>query len=196
MLTISESAALIGVTPATLRRWDKKGLLIPKRTLGKHRRYSWEQLADFLPDSVEIEKNNQESQIKSTYIYARVSSAKQKKDGNLDRQVKRLEKFASENIEDNLPVKVIKEYGSGLNPMRKGLWRLLKQIERGKVARVLIAYKDCLTRFGFPFLEYVCGIYDVPIIEVERGMNTSLEEQLMTDLMAVREPFLKPVVRP
>ena len=68
MLTISETAALIGVTPATLRRWDKKGYLVPKRTLGNHRRYTWEQLADFLPDSVEIEKNNQDSQIKNTYI--------------------------------------------------------------------------------------------------------------------------------
>ncbi|RLI63625.1 MAG: hypothetical protein DRO88_09395 [Promethearchaeia archaeon] len=58
MLTISETAALIGVTPATLRRWDKKGYLVPKRTLGNHRRYTWEQLADFLPDSVEFEKSH------------------------------------------------------------------------------------------------------------------------------------------
>ena len=57
MLTISETAALIGVTPATLRRWDKKGYLVPKRTLGNHRRYTWEQLADFLPDSVEFESD-------------------------------------------------------------------------------------------------------------------------------------------
>ena len=189
MLTISETAALIGVTPATLRRWDKKGYLVPKRTLGNHRRYTWEQLADFLPDSVEFEKSNHESRLKNTYIYARVSSSKQKKDGNLDRQVERLQKFALENYKEELPAKVIKEYGSGLNPMRKGLWRLLKQIEQGKVARVLIAYKDRLTRFGFPFLEYVCGIYNVPIIEVERGMNASLEEQLVTDLMALIASF-------
>ncbi|MCF2140615.1 MAG: IS607 family transposase [Candidatus Lokiarchaeota archaeon] len=122
-------------------------------------------------------------------MYARVSSFKQKKDGNLDRQVERLKKYHKEHFTDESPAKVIKEYGSGLNPMRRGLWRLLKQNEQRKMARVLIAYKDQLTRFGFPFLEYVCRIYDVPIIEVERGLNTSLEEQLVTDLMALIASF-------
>ncbi|MCF2140311.1 MAG: hypothetical protein K9W44_09685 [Candidatus Lokiarchaeota archaeon] len=54
---------------------------------------------------------------------------------------------------------------------------------------MLITYKDRLTRFGFPFLEYVCRIYYVPIIEVEQGLNTSLEEQLVTDLMALIASF-------
>ncbi|MCF2141136.1 MAG: MerR family DNA-binding transcriptional regulator [Candidatus Lokiarchaeota archaeon] len=40
MLTISETSRLLRVTPATLRRWDKKGYLVPKRTFGNHRRYS------------------------------------------------------------------------------------------------------------------------------------------------------------
>ena len=128
MLTVSETAALIGVTIATLRRWDKKGYLVPKRTLGNHRRYTWEQLADYLPDSVEIEKLSNDEEIKCTYIYARVSSSKQKKDGNLDRQVERLKKYHKEHFTDESPAKIIKEYGLGLNPMRRGLWRLLKQI--------------------------------------------------------------------
>ncbi|MCF2139694.1 MAG: helix-turn-helix domain-containing protein [Candidatus Lokiarchaeota archaeon] len=53
-MTISEISSLLGVTLATLRRWDKKGYLVPKRTFGNHRRYSWEQLADFLPESVNL----------------------------------------------------------------------------------------------------------------------------------------------
>ncbi|MCF2141126.1 MAG: IS607 family transposase [Candidatus Lokiarchaeota archaeon] len=179
----------LGVTHATLRRWDRKGYLVPKRTFGNHRRYSCEQLADFLPELVNLPCQQAEETVKSTYIYARVSSSKQKKDGNLDRQVERLKKYYKEHFDDETPLKIIKEYGSGLNPMRLGLWRLLKQIEQRKVARVLIAYKDRHTRFGFPFLEYVCGICDVPIIEVERGLNTSLEEQLVTDLMALIASF-------
>ncbi|MCF2140614.1 MAG: MerR family DNA-binding transcriptional regulator [Candidatus Lokiarchaeota archaeon] len=54
MVTISEISRLLGVTPATLRRWDRNGYLVPKRTFGNHRRYSWEQLADFLLESVNL----------------------------------------------------------------------------------------------------------------------------------------------
>ncbi|MCF2141014.1 MAG: IS607 family transposase [Candidatus Lokiarchaeota archaeon] len=146
-------------------------------------------MADFLPELVNLPCQQAEKTVKSTYIYARVSSSKQKKDGNLDKHVKRLKKHHKKHFADESPAKIIKEYGSGLNPMRLGLWRLLKQNEQRKVARVLIAYKDRHTRFGFPFLEYVCGICDVPIIEVERGLNTSLEEQLVTDLMALIASF-------
>lgn len=189
MLTISEVSRLIGVTPATLRRWDKKGHLVPKRTLGGHRRYSLKQLADFLPEDIDIPVEESQSQPKSTYIYARVSSVKQKKDGNLDRQVDRLKQFCKENFTDGLPVKIVKEYGSGLNPLRKGLWRVIKNVKEGRVERLVNAYKDRLTRFGFPFLEYTCKNYGVPIYEAETGMNTTLEEQLVTDLMALIASF-------
>ncbi|MCF2141013.1 MAG: MerR family DNA-binding transcriptional regulator [Candidatus Lokiarchaeota archaeon] len=40
MRTISETSRFLGVTPATLRRWDKKGYLVPKKTFGNHQRYS------------------------------------------------------------------------------------------------------------------------------------------------------------
>ncbi|MCF2139850.1 MAG: hypothetical protein K9W44_07340 [Candidatus Lokiarchaeota archaeon] len=47
------------------------------------------------------------------------------KDGNLDRQVERLKKYHKEHFTEESPAKIIKEYGSGLNPMRRGLWRLM-----------------------------------------------------------------------
>jgi excisionase family DNA binding protein len=45
---ISEAAEYIGVSHDTLRRWEKKGKLIPRRTVGKHRRYSKKQLENIL----------------------------------------------------------------------------------------------------------------------------------------------------
>ena len=38
--TISEAAARIGVSVGTLRRWDRKGILVAARTLGGDRRYT------------------------------------------------------------------------------------------------------------------------------------------------------------
>ena len=40
MLRISEAAARLGVTPTTLRRWEKQGRIHPVRTAGGERRYA------------------------------------------------------------------------------------------------------------------------------------------------------------
>lgn len=47
--TISQFAKAIGVHPQTLRRWDKQGVLKPQiRSLGKQRRYTQEQVDQYL----------------------------------------------------------------------------------------------------------------------------------------------------
>jgi len=44
LFTISQAAHYLKVSEKTLRRWEKKNLLIPIRTIGLHRRYSLSQL--------------------------------------------------------------------------------------------------------------------------------------------------------
>lgn len=39
LLTIADAAAKLGVTPKTLRIWDREGKLKSIRTFGNHRRY-------------------------------------------------------------------------------------------------------------------------------------------------------------
>lgn len=39
LIKIGDAAKLFGVTPRTLRRWEKTGKIKSIRTLGKHRRY-------------------------------------------------------------------------------------------------------------------------------------------------------------
>ena len=60
----------------------------------------------------------------------------------------------------------------------------MRVIQEGRVARVIIAYKDRLTQFGFPFLEAICRIYNVPILEVKVNSSATLEDQLVTDMMS------------
>ncbi|MHA1611726.1 MAG: IS607 family transposase [Promethearchaeota archaeon] len=192
MLRISEVSRLIGVSVVTLRRWDRAGTLVPVRTLGAHRRYSWAQIGDFLPESLSHETNfieQAELTIKETYIYARVSSAKQKHDGNLDRQVERLVDYCHREYGKNHPLRIIHECGSVLNPLRRGLWRLIRAIQEERVERLVIAYKDRLTRFGFPFLDAICGIFGVKILEVEVNASATLEDQLVTDMMSLLASF-------
>lgn len=44
MYSIKKAAKILGVTPQTLRNWDKSGYLKPSKTEGGHRRYSEENL--------------------------------------------------------------------------------------------------------------------------------------------------------
>ncbi|MHA1519188.1 MAG: IS607 family transposase [Promethearchaeota archaeon] len=200
MLTISEVSRLIGASVVTLRRWDRARTLRAHRTLGNHRRYSWAQIGDYIPEHLshivpdnDLIRSN-ESPLKETYVYARVSSAKQKHDGNLDRQVERLVEYCHREFGKKAPIRVIHEYGSGLNPHRRGLWRLLRTIQEERVARVIISYKDRLTRFGFPFLEAICRIYGVPIIEVEVNVSATLGFKKSKDIPP-REVKTTPKVR-
>lgn len=44
-LTVAQAARLLGVSAATLRRWEAQGLAMPDaKTLGGHRRYSPERV--------------------------------------------------------------------------------------------------------------------------------------------------------
>lgn len=49
LLNIKQAAQLLGVTPLTLRRWDKSGRLKAIRIgTGKHRRYEESRLLDLI----------------------------------------------------------------------------------------------------------------------------------------------------
>jgi len=57
-LSIREAAAYLGVSPITLRRWEKQGRLSPRRTKGNQRRYALSELR-FLKSL--SKKNNSQS---------------------------------------------------------------------------------------------------------------------------------------
>ncbi len=52
-VTISDAARYLGVSVDTLRRWERKRKLIPRRTVGGHRRYARSQLESILKKPLE-----------------------------------------------------------------------------------------------------------------------------------------------
>lgn len=55
-LTIKEAASLLGVSPQTLRNWEKRGELVPYRNpINKYRMYKLEQVEDFI-ENMRIER--------------------------------------------------------------------------------------------------------------------------------------------
>ena len=47
LVTIGEASKILGISTATLYRYEKQNLLVPLRTAGGHRRYSLDQLDRF-----------------------------------------------------------------------------------------------------------------------------------------------------
>ena len=81
--SIHSLSKMLGVTPQTLRNWDKSGRLKPHHTSNNgYRYYSEDQLSELMQDK----KTN-----KIVIGYCRVSSKKQKDD--LDRQIESVRNY-------------------------------------------------------------------------------------------------------
>ncbi|WP_045577391.1 MerR family DNA-binding transcriptional regulator, partial [Desulfosporosinus sp. I2] len=92
LIDISDAAQRLGVTIATLRRWDASGKLKSVRTFGNHRRYRLDEI-ETLVNQVEAVAPVQ----LNAFIYCRVSTKKQQESGNLQRQQERLIQYCKEN---------------------------------------------------------------------------------------------------
>ena len=80
-----EFAKLVNRSVQTLRAWDKSGKLPASRTISGHRYYT----DDDVSLALNIERKTVEPIV---FLYARVSSSKQKED--LERQLESIENFA------------------------------------------------------------------------------------------------------
>ncbi|MDO8269396.1 MAG: MerR family transcriptional regulator, partial [Candidatus Levybacteria bacterium] len=59
LLSIQEAAKKLKVSTKTLRRWEERGVLTPSRTAGAHRRYTDQQINDFIADQKKGKKSTQ-----------------------------------------------------------------------------------------------------------------------------------------
>jgi putative resolvase len=179
---MSEAAQILGVTVKTLQRWDKSGKAHFIRTPNGKRRLSESELHRLSGTSAT------ETIKKNLAIYARVSSHEQKTKGDLQRQVEiikgKIDKTAYENVI------IIEDVGSGLNDKRKGLLKMMKLAEEGKISDIAIRYRDRLTRFGFEYLQTYFESHHVQLhILDDLTYERSVQEELVDDLMAIIASF-------
>ncbi|HEX6483102.1 MAG TPA: IS607 family transposase [Ktedonobacteraceae bacterium] len=177
-LSAGEAARVLGVSVKTIQRWDKAGLLPVIRTVTNQRRIPVDAIHQLL---------NAPGKSLRCAIYARVSSAKQEQEGNLTRQVERLQQVASER--GYRVVALIQEQASGLNEKRTGLKRLFHLIDQQEIDLVLIEYPDRLVRFGFGYLEETFRWKQVHIEVVEPPKAQTPTEELVADLLGMVTVF-------
>ena len=170
----------LGVTPTTLREWDRKGILKPDfRTDGGDRRYSVETL-----QSLQVGHIVRRDTLR-TIAYARVSSRDQK--GDLSRQVAALEAFCAQR---GFVYEVIQDIGSGMNYYKKGLTNLINLILEGQVGRLVLTHKDRLLRFGAELVFSICEAKGVEVIIINKGEeNARFEEELASDVLEIITVF-------
>jgi len=174
-MNIGEAAERLGISPTTLRRWEQSGKLIPERTQGNQRRY---RLSQIEPVAYLV------SQDRKTLAYARVSSHDQKDD--LERQKQVLELYCAQQ---GWTFELISDLGSGMNYYKKGLKRLLNEILIGNVGRLVITHKDRLLRFGAELVFSICEAKQVEVVIVNKGEDTTFEEDLATDVLEIITVF-------
>ena len=174
LYTIKEAKKLLGVTTWTIQQWDRKGKIKCVRTVGGRRR---------IPES-EIKRILGLKEERAVVGYARVSSTTQK--GDLERQKQLIEDYAKERGYGEIQMLI--DIGSGLNENRKSFLRLLEMVAERKVSKVIVAYKDRLTRFGFETLSRMFQAFGTAIEVINHEEKTPRGE-LVEDLITIVSHF-------
>lgn len=67
--------------------------------------------------------------------------------------------------------------------------KLLKLVCKGKISKVIVSYKDRLTRFGYEYLEDFFNSYGVEIVVLNKREEVSVQQEMIDDLIALVTSF-------
>ena len=180
LVRIGIVAKLQGVSASTLRRWEKEEKFLPeRRTKGGHRRYKLVQALN------EEEEKGERIQKKIVFGYARVSAAKQRKE--LQKQKELVQKFAKQ--QGWTMEKMFSDIASRMNEQRKGLQILLNEVATTHPFAIICTYEDRLARFGTKVIKHYCQTFSTNIIAMHRQLQTTKEEKLVEDMIALITSF-------
>jgi predicted site-specific integrase-resolvase len=162
---------ILGVTAQTLRNWDKSGKLKPHHTSPNGYRY-------YSEDSLNQLLNKPVAKTGKVVGYCRVSSPKQKDD--LERQIENMQMYL---LAQGKPFEIISDIGSGINYKRKGLQELIKGMANRSINKVIVLYKDRLTRFGYELVEDLVQIVTVFSCKLQ-GKRANKAKKLIKELIS------------
>lgn len=172
-----EVLQILRVTRPTLTKYVKEGLI--KVTIKGNGQYDYDSDSVYKLLNKDIERK--------TYVYARVSTAKQKKD--LDNQVQLLKTFCFQN--GYVLNGVYQDTASGISfEKRTQFFELLDEVLAGKVKRVIITYKDRLSRVGFELFSYLFAKHGCKIIVMSEVGSTELDsEEVFDDIVRLLKSY-------
>ncbi len=109
---------------------------------------------------------------RKTVLYARVSTSKQKND--LQNQIDQMKQWCFMN---GYTINAIySDIASGISfEKRKGFFEMLDEIMNSKVEKVVITYKDRLSRVGFELFSYLFRKYRTEIVVISEVGNAKID---------------------
>lgn len=172
-----EVLQILKVTRQTLTKYVKEGRV--KVTIKGNGQYDYDSDSVYNLLNKDIERK--------TYIYARVSTTKQKKD--LENQVHLLKTFCFQN--GYVLNGVYQDIASGISfEKRKEFFDLLDEVLAGKVKRVIITYKDRLSRVGFELFFYLFAKHGCEIVVLSEVGSTELySEEVFDDVVHLLDNY-------
>ena len=111
---------------------------------------------------------------RKTYVYARVSNSRQKQD--LENQVHLMKTFCFQNgyVVDG----VYQDIASGISfENRTQFFELLDEVLAGRVKKVIVIYKDRLSRVGFDLFKYIFAKHGCDVVVMSEIGSTELDDE-------------------
>ena len=180
LLSIGEAAALLGLQVRTLRLYANQGRLPCERGPGARRAFR-------RPDVERLRDQRLGRRLGALVLYARVSSHRQAQEGDLKRQLARLESYAGQRV-------IAARYhdiASGLAEGRAGLRRALAACARPGVSELVVTHRERLARFGTGAIEQLLAQLGVrlTVIGEDADPGASVESELVRDMLAIVTSF-------
>ena len=155
---------ILGITRQTLTKYVKTGTIRVTVLPNKRYDYNEEDVYKFLNRDVK----------RKTLIYARVSTAKQKSD--LEHQISLLKQFCFSN--GYTISGIYSDIASGISfEKRINFFKLLDEVLEGRVERVVVTYKDRLSRVGFELFEHLFWKYNCEIVVMSEVGSVKIDTQ-------------------
>ena len=160
----NEVLKLLRITRPTLTKYVKEGLIKVEKLPNGRYEYDSESVYSFLNKDMK----------RKTYIYARVSTSKQKPD--LNNKIELLKQFCFTN--GYTISGIYSDIASGISfEKRNDFFKMLDDIIDNKVERVVITYKDRLSRIGFDLFYHLFQKYNCEIVIMSEVGSEKLDRQ-------------------
>lgn len=168
-----EVLKLLRCSRPSLTKYLKQGKLKAKLLDNGYYDYDEKSVYDFLNKDIS----------RKTVIYARVSTKKQKND--LKNQIELLKNFCFQN--GYTINEIYSDIASGITfENRIDLFKLIDEIINNKIEKIIITYKDRLSRIGFDFFKTLFNKFGCEIIVIsEVGSNKLDREEIFEEIISL-----------
>jgi len=169
----SEVLLILRISRQTLRRYKKSGKIRARQLPTGQFDYDKDDVYKFLCGDVK----------RKTVIYARVSTSKQKKD--LENQIELLKQWCFSN--GYQISRVYSDVASGISfENRIEFFEMMNEIHSNRIERVVISYKDRLSRVGFDLFKYLFDQFGTELIVMSECGNLKLDsEEIFEEIVSL-----------